>query len=202
MKTEINLFDTEVKSEAEECSTAERLQHGQVKRMIEALLFASSEPLSFIKIKEVTDSYFPLKPRILKGLIEDLKQEYKSQHRAFRLEEIAEGFLLQSMEEFHPYIEQLYRNRRGEKLSQPATEVLAIIAYRQPVTKSQIEAIRGVDSSGTVQNLLERGLIECVGKLEVPGRPILYGITKEFLYHFGLKNLNELPKFTKNEQTK
>jgi segregation and condensation protein B len=169
-------------------------QETEVKRIIEALLFASSEPLSFIRIKEITDSYYPMKPRALRELIEELKEDYVVQKRAFRLDEIALGFLVQSNEEFRPYIEQLYRNKRTEKLSQPSTEVLAIIAYRQPITKPQIEAIRGVDSTGTLQNLIERGLIEPVGKLEVPGRPTLYGITKGFLFHFGLKDLTELPK--------
>jgi segregation and condensation protein B len=195
MNREINLFETEIKNDTEESGESELLQLSQVKRMIEALLFASSEPLSFMKIKDITDSYYPLKPKTLRQLMEELQQDYLKQNRAFRLDEIAQGFLLQSTEEFQPYIEQLYRNKRTEKLSQASTEVLAIIAYRQPVTKPQIEAIRGVDSTGTLHNLLERGLIEVVGKLEVPGRPILYGITKDFLFHFGLKDLNDLPKF-------
>lgn len=195
MSTEIHLFETEVKDDSEIFGESEVLQFSQVKRMIEALLFASSEPLSFMKIKDITDSYYPLKPKVLRQLIEDLQLEYQKQNRAFRLDEIAQGFLLQSTEEFQPYIEQLYRNKRTEKISQAATEVLAIIAYRQPITKPQIEAIRGVDSTGTLHNLLERRLIEIVGKLEVPGRPILYGITKDFLFHFGLKDLNDLPKF-------
>lgn len=166
----------------------------QVKKIIESLLFASHEPLSFVKIREITDTFYPLPPRVLRYLIEELQRDYLSQQRAFRLEEIAQGFILRSCEEFSPFIDLLHRNKRTEKLTQASAEVLAIIAFKQPITKPQIESIRGVDSTGIVQNLLERQLIEPVGKLEAPGRPTLYGITKEFLKHFGLKDLNELPK--------
>ncbi len=90
------------------------------------------------------------------------------------------------------YIEQLYQDRRGEKLTQAATEVLAIIAYRGPVTRREIEKLRGVDSSGTVSSLLERGLIEEAGRKEAPGRPAIYSITSQFLHHFGLSDKSEL----------
>ncbi|MBA3957147.1 MAG: SMC-Scp complex subunit ScpB [Parachlamydiaceae bacterium] len=165
-----------------------------LKRVVEALLFASSEPLPFTKIREITDSIYPLAPRVLKSILQELQYEYQAQQRAFRLEEIAQGYTLRTCEEFGDYIELLGRNKRTEKLSHAATEVLAIIAYKQPITRPQIEAIRGVDSSGTMANLLERQLIQPVGKLEAPGRPTLYGITQDFLKHFGLKDIKELPK--------
>lgn len=165
----------------------------QIKRLIEALLFASNEPLPFNKIREVTDQLHPLKPRIIRDVIFELQHEYLSQQRGFRLEEIGQGYLLRTCEEMSSYIELLYRNKRTEKLTQAAAEVLAIIAYRQPITRPQIENIRGVDSSGVVTSLLERGLIQAVGKLEAPGRPTLYGITNEFLSHFGIKDVKELP---------
>jgi len=196
---DINLLDDEIETvdwggqaEEQQLDAAARFQ---LKRIVEALLFASQEPISFQKIREVTDTFKPVKPRQLKQIIEELQQDYLTQQRAFRLDEIAQGFLLRSCEEYSPYIEVLYRNKRTEKLSQAAAEVLAIIAYRQPITRPQIEAIRGVDSSGTVQSLLERQLIEPVGKLEAPGRPTLYSITKDFLVHFGLNDIKELPKF-------
>lgn len=166
----------------------------KVKRIIEALLFSTNEPLSFTKIREITDTVYPFKPRILRDLIDELQNDFISKQLVYRLEEIAEGFLLRTSEEFGPYLNQLYRNKRVEKLSQAAAEVLAIIAYRAPITRPQIDAIRGVDSSGVLQALLERQLIEPLGKLEAPGRPTLFGITKDFLKHFGLKDLNELPK--------
>ena len=188
---EINLLESEIETGEPHLDQKGR---NHLKRLIEALFFSSAEPLSLQKIREVTDTYKPVKPRLLRDLIEELQQEYLTERRGFRLEEIAQGYLMRSSEEFNPYIELLYRNKRTEKLTQAAAEVLAIIAYRQPITRPQIEAIRGVDSSGIVQNLLERQLIEPVGKLEAPGRPTLYGITKDFLKHFGLKDVTELPK--------
>lgn len=164
-----------------------------IKRIIEAMLFASNEPLSFNKIREIIDTIHPLPPRTLRSIIEALQDEYLSQQRAFRLDEIAQGFVLRTREEYSPYIELLGRNKRTEKLSHAAAEVLAIIAYKQPITRPQIESIRGVDSSGVIYSLLERQLIQPVGKLEAPGRPTLYGITKDFLKHFGLRDVKELP---------
>lgn len=209
MAREINLLDEEIETTyiqpalpgmspsptAPQVSQAsdDPYMRGQVKRIVEALLFASSEPLSFQKIRDVTDAVYPLRPRVVREILLELQREYLSQKRSFRLEEIAEGFLLRTCEEYSPYIEMLLRNKRTEKLSQAAAEVLAIIAYKQPITRPQIDAIRGVDSSGTLHNLLERQLIEPVGKLEAPGRPTLYGITKDFLKHFGLRDLKELP---------
>lgn len=186
-----------IDSSEENLETADWSQVSQqlqqhLKRVIEALLFASSDPLPLPKIREITDTILPLRPRQLRQILEELKQEYLSQQRAFQLEEIAQGYVLRSHEEYAPYLDLLHRQKRAEKLSHASTEVLAIIAYRQPITRPQIDAIRGVDSSGSVMQLLERQLIEPVGKLEAPGRPTLYGTTKEFLKHFGLKDLNEL----------
>lgn len=172
-------------------STPSRLK---IKRIIEALLFASSEPLIISKIREITDVIHPLSQKEISSILQELQYEYHIQQRAFCLEEIAQGFVLRTREEYSPYIDLLGRNKRGEKLSHASAEVLAIIAYRQPITRSQIEAIRGVDSSGTISNLLERQLIQAIGKLEAPGRPTLYGITKDFLKHFGLRDVKELPK--------
>lgn len=166
-----------------------------LKRVIEALLFTSSDPLPLVKIREITDTIYPLRPRALRQLIEELQQDYISQQHAFKLDEIAQGYVIRTYEDYAPYIDLLYRHKRGEKLSYAATEVLAIVAYKQPITRPQIDAIRGVDSSGILTQLLERNLIEPVGKLEAPGRPTLYSITKEFLKHFGLKDLSDL-RFT------
>jgi len=169
-------------------------QKAKIKKVIEALLFSTNEPLTFTKIREITDTIYELKPRILRDIIDELQNDFICLQMVYRLEEIAEGFLLRTSEEFSPYLNLLYRNKRIEKLSQAAAEVLAIIAYRQPITRPQIDSIRGVDSSGVIQALLERQLVEPLGKLEAPGRPMLFGITKDFLKHFGLKDLGELPK--------
>lgn len=169
-------------------------QKVKAKRVIEALLFSTNEPLTFTKIREIIDTIYEFKPRVLREIIDELQNDFITKQMVYRLEEIAEGFLLRTSEEFGPYLNLLYRNKRVEKLSQAASEVLAIIAYRQPITRPQIDAIRGVDSSGVIVALLERQLIEPLGKLEAPGRPMLFGITKDFLKHYGLKDLNELPK--------
>lgn len=189
-----NLQVIENKEEETESSILDRILVDHVKRVVEALLFTYSDPLSLIKIREITDTILILRPKQLKEIIEELKQDYIAQQRAFRLEEIAQGYILRTHEEYAPYLILLHRQKRIEKLSSAATEVLAIIAYRQPITRPQIDAIRGVDSSGTLTQLLERNLIESQGKLDAPGRPTLYGTTKEFLKHFGLKNLEELKK--------
>lgn len=191
MTKEINLIEELVETASADITPQIRIH---IKRVIEALLFSSQEPLQFEKIREITDTVHPLPPRYLHAIIHSLQDEYHTQQRAFRLEETAQGFTLRTCVEYGPYIELLGRNKRTEKLSHAAAEVLAIIAYRQPITRAQIEAIRGVDSSGTTHSLLERQLIQPVGRLEVPGRPILYGITKEFLTHFGLRDVKELPR--------
>ncbi|WP_052354811.1 SMC-Scp complex subunit ScpB [Candidatus Protochlamydia sp. R18] len=165
-----------------------------IKKVIEALLFTSSDPLPLSKIREITDTLYPLRPKQLRQIIDSLRQEFIAHQRAFKLEEIAQGYVLRTHEEYAPYLDILHRQKRTEKISCAATEVLAIVAYRQPITRPQIDAIRGVDSSGILSQLIERQLIEMVGKLEAPGRPSLYGTTKEFLKHYGLKDLGELEK--------
>ncbi|MBA3602443.1 MAG: SMC-Scp complex subunit ScpB [Parachlamydiaceae bacterium] len=191
------LFTSENESPTEEIQSNEKALRPQVKGLIEALLFSSSAPLPFNKIREVTDALAPLRPRILREILQELQYDYIAQQHSFRLEEIAQGYILRTCEEFAPYIDLMHRNKRSEKLSPAATEVLAIIAYKQPITRPQIDAIRGVDCSGTMQNLLDRQLIEPLGKLEAPGRPMLYGTTKEFLLHFGLRDIGELPQTQK-----
>jgi segregation and condensation protein B len=145
-------------------------------------------------MREILHTFCPVKPRLLAECLQELKEEYQIEQRAFQLEEIGQGYILRTRDLYSAYVHQLHGNRRGEKLSQAATEVLAIIAYRQPITRPDIEAIRGVDSSGTLYSLLERGLIEISGRLEAPGRPSLYSTTSQFLQHFGLNDLSELPK--------
>ena len=206
MTKELNFFQSEVETvspDAMEEGSPDNSppwiqidQHLQkhLKKVMEALLFASPDPLPLVKIREVTDTILPLRPRQLRQILDELKQEYLSQQRAFQLEEIAQGYVLRTYEEYAPYLDLLHRQRRSEKLSHASTEVLAIIAYRQPITRPQIDAIRGVDSSGTLMQLLERQLVEPIGKLEAPGRPTLYGTTKEFLKHYGLKDITELKK--------
>jgi segregation and condensation protein B len=163
------------------------------KRIVEGLLFSSSEPVSLRKFKDILHSLHPFTMQDIKELIELLKEEYEEQRRAFQVEEIAQGYLLRTRAEYNAYIQQLIKQSRPERLSHAALEVLAIIAYKQPITRPQIDQIRGVDSSGIIHTLIDRQLIEPAGKLEVPGRPTLYTVTHRFLSHFGLKNCSDLP---------
>lgn len=165
------------------------------KRIIEGLLFSSSEPVSLRKLKDILNTLHPFSAADVKELINQLKEDYADQNRAFQIEEIAKGYLLRTCEEYTPYIQLLLKHSRPDRLSHAALEVLAIIAYKQPITRPQIDAVRGVDSSGIVHTLLDRQLIEPCGKLEVPGRPTLYSVTTHFLQHFGLKDRKDLPKF-------
>lgn len=185
----INLLEHSFETTTERThSTRDR----EIKRIIEALLFTSSEPVSLSKLKDIIQTHYPIRTAELKRLIETLSKEYENEGHAFQIAEIGGGYLLRTIEHMRPFVELLHQDRRAEKLSRPATEVLAIIAYRQPITRREMEEIRGVDCSGTVTSLVERGLIEPIGRKEAPGRPIQYGITKRFLQHFGLKNLEDL----------
>lgn len=165
----------------------------EIKRIIEALLFSSSEPLSLSRIKEIIETFYPLNSsEELKAIIQELSTEYQREGRAFQLDLIAEGYALRTVADMHPYVEQLLKQKRPDKLSYAVTEVLAIIAYRGPITRPEIEKLRGVDSSSAVASLIERGLIQAMGKKDSPGRPMQYGVAKKFLQHFGLNNLQEL----------
>jgi segregation and condensation protein B len=157
------------------------------KTIIEALLFSSKDPLSIKKIQSIIED---IDAKQIRELIEELNQDY--QDRAFQIDEIAGGFLLRTRKEFSPYVSKLQKQKEN-RLSPSTLEVLAIIAYKQPITKTEIEAVRGVDCTNQIHNLVERELIESKGKMEVPGRPTLWGVTGKFLLHFGLSDLKDLP---------
>ena len=127
------------------------------------------------------------------GALEQLKIEYIQQQRGFQLLEKAEGWQLASDPEYAVWVRQLFPAPKPQRLSPPALETLAIVAYRQPITRADVEAVRGVAVDGVLQSLMERGLVKIGGRAEVPGRPLLYETTQFFLEHFGLKNLDELP---------
>ena len=193
----LDLLDVIEEKQKEE--ELEREAYLQAKKIIEALFFAANDPISLVKIREIVDTVHPLKPRVLKKIVLEIQESYLKNKCVFRLEEIGGGYILRSNEEFSPYIDLLYKNRRTEKLSTPATEVLAIVAYRQPITRSQIDKIRGVDCSGTVYSLLERELIEVRGRLDAPGRPRLYKTSEKFLQYYGISDLSSLPEFPRLE---
>ncbi|WP_031515201.1 SMC-Scp complex subunit ScpB [Desulfofalx alkaliphila] len=159
------------------------------KSVIEALLFVTPEPLSLAKICQLAE----LEEAVAIELIKELQGEYRRANRGLQVVELAGGWQLATKPEFAPYIERLYKRRSNTTLTRAALETLAIIAYRQPVTRVELELIRGVNSDSSLNTLLERGLIEEKGRREAPGRPVLYGTTDTFLKHFGFKDLSELP---------
>lgn len=167
----------------------------EIKTVIEALLFATSEPLGIQRIKQIVCSTHEVSIDDIDKALDELQQEYQAT-RAFELHSIAEGYVLRTKPAYHTFISQLFKNRRTEKLKAASLETLAIIAYKQPITRAEVEEIRGVDSSSIISQLHERSLIEPVGILQVPGKPTLFGTTSEFLKRFGLKDLSELPPLT------
>lgn len=166
------------------------MDRNEAKSIIEALLFVSDKPVSIDTLKDVLGS---IEPTEVRAIMEELNGEYASSGRSFSIKEIAGGFQMLTDPVYSKWISELYK-RPADKLRGPALETLAIIAYRQPLTRSEIEIIRGVNVDGVLHTLEERGLIRTRGRVDGPGRPILYGTTTEFLQHFGLKSLDELPK--------
>ena len=173
-------------------------------QVIEALLFAAQKPLgarelvSAIKAAGAEDELMPNEfakttEAQVAAALEQLKIEYLQQGRAFQLAEKAEGWQLVSDPVYAPWVRQLFPAVKPARLTPPSLETLAIIAYRQPITRADVEAVRGVAVDGVLQNLMERGLVKIAGRAEVPGRPLLYETTHFFLEHFGLRDLDELP---------
>jgi segregation and condensation protein B len=171
-------------------------------RVIEALLFSAQKPLSTREIataiKSAEDELSPnefshVREAEIAAALEQLKIEYVEQERAFQLIEKAEGCQLATDPQYAQWVRQLFPAPKPARLSAPALETLAIIAYRQPITRADVEAVRGVNIDGVLQTLMERGLVKIAGRAEIPGRPLLYETTQFFLDHFGLRNLEELP---------
>jgi segregation and condensation protein B len=161
-----------------------------LKSVLEAMLFAADEPLTAATLAEATE----LEENEVAAALGALRDDYEAQGRGVRLAEMAGGWIVVTRAEHAPYVARLLRGKKRMRLSRPALETLAIIAYKQPVTKAEVDAIRGVDSSGVLNTLLERELVTIRGRARVLGRPLLYGTTGTFLTYFGLKDLNELPR--------
>ena len=157
------------------------------KSIIEALLFVANEPLSIKIIAEIIE-----RPEYdAEVILMEIKAECEREMKGYCLIEVADGYSFVTRPEYAPYIEKLVKPRLNN-LTQAALETLAIIAFKQPVTKSEIDEIRGVNSDSAISTLLARALIEDAGRKEGPGRPIIYRTTKDFLKHFGLKNITDL----------
>ncbi len=161
-----------------------------LKPLVEALLFVTEEPLAADKIAEIAGAG----TKEVRRVISELQAEYSQAGRGLQVLEIARGFQLATKAEMAPVVEKLFKGENSYTLSQAALETLAVIAYRQPVTRLDVEAIRGVKVDGVLETLQKRRLIRTVGRKAAPGRPVLYGTTRQFLKYFGLKDLDELPR--------
>jgi len=159
-----------------------------LKAIIEALILASEKPLSIDRMKEIIEE---ASMQDIVQCISLLQEEYR-EGRGFYLSEVAEGYQFRTRPRYAPYLQKLYKIK-APKFSQPALETLAIIAYRQPITRAEVEELRGVDAGGVIKSLLDKKLIKILGKKDVPGRPMIYGTAREFLEAFGLKDLKSLP---------
>ncbi|HEX7899169.1 MAG TPA: SMC-Scp complex subunit ScpB [Planctomycetota bacterium] len=162
----------------------------QLKQALEAVLFTSDDPLPLHKLKDVVDA----KPEEIKEALAALKADYDATGRAFALEEIAGGYQLLTRPQHADIIAKLKKAKADRKLSAAALETLAIIAYKQPIKRVDLEAIRGAASGELIRALMERNLVKIAGREEVPGSPLQYGTTKDFLDTFGLKALEDLPR--------
>ena len=170
----------------------------QIKSIIEALLFVADKPLSVEQIKAVIE----VDKTEIKSNIDELKREYEEKH-SFRIREVAGGSQLVTDPIYAPWLRKFFQGGRKGKLSKAALETLAIVSYKQPITKPEITQIRGVDVDGVMRKLLEKGLVKITGRKDVIGKPLMYATTKMFLEYFGLNSLEELPdldEFVKMEQ--
>ncbi len=165
------------------------MEHEELKAVIENVLFAADQPVSVGQLQglfaETTEK------AALKSALDELVREYQS--RNLQLMEVAEGYQLMTRHDYSDWVRKFMKLDKTAKLSQPSLDTLAIIAYKQPLTKAEVEEIRGVDSSGVVRTLLEKKVIAPSGRKKVPGRPIMYRTTRKFLEYFGLMDLRDLP---------
>ena len=169
----------------------EPIPPAQLKPIVEALLFAAGEPISIGRLREAIDGAMTAD---IKAALLELQTQYHEEGRGFCLEEIAGGYQLLSSPRFAAYLEKFHSRQSRAKLSAAALETLAIVAYKQPIGRADIEAIRGVQAGPMLRMLMDRGMVKIVGREEVIGRPFLYGTTKKFLERFGLRSLKDLPQ--------
>ena len=159
--------------------------------ILEALLFASPEPLGTAAMKKAFGEEFPRD--VLAEALEILKEQTNAENRGILLTEVAGGWQFLTREDCFPYVRRIARTQREEKLTPASIETLAVVAYKQPVTRAEVDAIRGVASGPLVRSLMDRGLVKVTGRAELPGAPFQYGTTRQFLKHFGLKSSRDLP---------
>jgi segregation and condensation protein B len=172
-----------------------------LKALVEALIFAAQEPLSISQIRTIclgddtrNNGSTQIESETIKQSVTDLNMEYKKAGRPYRIVQIAGGYQFATLSDYADWLGRLYKEQGRRKLSQSGVETLSIVAYKQPVTKAEIEKIRGVNCDYVLKNLLEKELLTVTGRAETVGRPLLYGTTKEFLKHFGLNDITDLPR--------
>ena len=167
------------------------LEKDKVRNIIEAILLTADSPVSPGRL---TSLFRGLNGRDIRQAIDALQEDYDRAERAFTIVEVAGGYQLATRQEFAPWLRKFHSDRKQIRLSQAALEVLSMVAFKQPITRVEVDAIRGVSSSGVLQTLMELNMIRIVGRSDGVGKPMLFGTTKEFLVHFGLKTLADLPK--------
>jgi len=168
------------------------MEISEIKKVLEALLFVSERPLTLRELKNLVKEDYPDTGNI-ESILNELKAEYEASDKPYIIKFVADGWTFSTKPEYSVWIKKLLKDKAVIKLSPPALETLAMVAYKQPVTRAEIDELRGVESSGVIDTLLEKKLIKITGRKETLGRPLLYGTTQEFLKHFGLAHLSELP---------
>jgi segregation and condensation protein B len=158
--------------------------------VVEAVLFASDESLTAARLGDIVGTSV----KQVRQHVQNLNDKYQANNNAFRVEQIAGGYQMLTLSDYNAWLKKLLRARSDSKLSPAALETLAIIAYKQPVIRADVEAIRGVQVGEVIRNLMYKGLVKIIGRAEVLGRPMLYGTTRKFLEVFGLNSLKDLPK--------
>lgn len=172
-------------------------EHEMIRSIVEALILASPEPLPVSKIVQATDG---LTAARVSTIVNELNDRYTSGHSSFRIRLIAGGYQFYILSDYVGYVEELFARRRKMRLTRAALETIAIIAYKQPITKGEIEQIRGVASDGVLQTLLEKQMVTITGRATTVGKPLQYGTGDEFLKFFGLASLNDLPRMSEIEE--
>ena len=165
------------------------MQRDELKSIVENVLLAADQPVHAGELEKIFLNEVDKKD--LQSILEELKEEYQS--RNLQILEVADGYQLCTRHEFNDWIRKFLKLDRSSRLSQPSLDTLSIIAYKQPLTRQEVDEIRGVDSSGVIKTLLEKKVIGPAGRKKVPGRPIMYRTTQKFLEYFGLKDLSDLP---------
>ena len=173
------------------------MQKKEINKIVEALLFASPEPLTQAQLNSIIEPDL-VDPDLtkLEKIVEDLRNKYLENDNAFTVVQVASGYQIVTQSEYEVFIRRLLKKSGRLALTNASLETLAIVAYRQPVNRYEIESIRGVDSSGVLKTLLSRNLIKIKGRDSGPGRPLLYNTTEKYLEYFGLSNLSEMPKLS------